>query len=246
MRILRRRWVWLSLLLVAGCAGGGHPPGVVMPLSSIGVNLGIDDLVGQPDIEQRVAVSLTRIAAKGYAHEVRMVMNRDWGPQLIEHALPVLRAEGFKLLPILSSGNQVGPYNTAADLAWLEHALPLMADVLVGVQLSNEPWQSKIDNNKLTPFPPYEFAKWHRALTPTVRRLAPVPIVDGDVDGGWGEAKRWWTEVEASGGIDIDALSWHVYNEQIPPTYGHRVWITEAGSILDCVAPAIKCFVFTW
>lgn len=245
-----RRWVlFLCLLLLAGCAGsGGHPSGLVLSTSSIGLNLGLGDLINRPDAEQRTATYLNEIASAGYAHEVRMVFDRSWGPQLLTTVIPAIRAKGFKLLAILTPGNQGAPgYDTDADLAWITHALPLVADVLIGVQLSNEPWQSKIDGNKLTPFPPAEYVYWHRWLTPTIRQLAPgVPIVDGDLDGGWKESKSWWEAVLAAGTPDINALSWHVYTSEIPKTYERTVWITEAGDVRDCVAPAIKCFLYVW
>lgn len=42
--------------------------------------------------------------------------------------------------PFLTPGNQAGPVNFEADLTWITHALPFIGDVLVGSQLSNEPW----------------------------------------------------------------------------------------------------------
>lgn len=237
----------IGIFLLSGCAGGGHPPGQVMPLPSIGMNLGIGDLINRPDMAQRAATYLDEIVAGGYACEVRMVFDRYWGPQVLEHVVPVIRAKGCKLLAILTPGNQVQPgHDAAADLAWIETALQAK-DVLVGVQLANEQWHTRIDGNKLTPFPPAEYVYWHRWLTPTIRRLAPgVRIVEGDIDGGWKESMKWWDATRAAGTIDMDALSWHVYGADLPPAYGRTVWITESGDVRDCVAPAVKCYLYVW
>jgi len=235
------------VLLLTSCAGGGGHPGTSPMSGPISMNLGIGDLINRPDAGQRAAMYLDEIAAGGYAHEVRMVFDRSWGPQILERVVPVIRAKGFKLLAILSPGIHAGAPNAEADLAWINHALPLVADVLVGVQLANEQWQTKIDGNKLVPFPPAEYVYWHRWLTPTIRRLAPgVPIVEGDIDGGWKESTKWWEATREAGTIDIDALSWHVYTSEIPPAYGRTVWITEAGDVRDCVLPAVKCFLYVW
>jgi hypothetical protein len=239
----------IGIFLLAGCAGGGgHPSGPILPLSAIGMNLTITDLVNRPDAGLRAATYLDEIAAAGYAHEIRMPLDRYWGPQLLTSVVPVIRAKGFKLLAILTPGNHVAPgYDAALDLAWIEHVLPQVRDILVGVQLANEQWQTRIDGNKLTPFPPAEYVYWHRWITPTIRRLAPgVPIVEGDIDGGWKESIQWWDDTQRAGTIDSDALSWHVYGADLPPAYGRIVWITEAGSVKECVAPAVKCYPYTW
>ena len=244
-----KRVLFLTIvLLLAGCASGGHPPGAVLPLPSIGMNLGIGDLINRPDMAQRAATYLDEIAAAGYQREVRMVFDRYWGPQVLEHVVPVIRAKGFKLLAILTSGNQVKPgYDTAADLEWITRALPPVADVLAGVELANEQWHKRVTGNDHAQFPPVEYVAWHRALTPTVRLLAlGVPIVEGTLDGGWKESAAWWDAVQAAGGVDFDVLSWHVYSPEIPQTYGRTVWITEAGDVRDCVAPAVKCFEYVW
>jgi hypothetical protein len=212
------------------------------------MNLTIDDLVNRPDASQRVTTYLDEIAAAGYAHEIRMPLDRYWGPQLLTTAIPVIRAKGFKLLAILTPGNHVKPgYDAALDLIWIEQVLPQIRDILVGVQLANEQWQTRIGSTKLTPFPPAEYVYWHRWITPSIRRLAPgVPIIEGDIDGGWSESIHWWEATQRAGTIDIDALSWHVYGADLPPAYGRTVWITEAGSVNECVVPAVKCFVYTW
>jgi len=246
---MTRQALLVVFLLLTGCAsGGGHPSGQVLPLSAIGMNLTITDLVNRPDASQRAGTYLDEIAAAGYAHEVRMPLDRYWGPQLLTTVVPAIRAKGFKLLAILTPGNHVAPgHDATADLAWIEQVLPQVRDILVGVQLANEQWQTRIDGNKLTPFPPAEYVYWHRWITPTIRRLAPgVPIVEGDIDGGWEESIQWWEATQQAGTIDIDALSWHVYGADLPPAYGRIVWITEAGSVKECVAPVIKCFVYTW
>jgi hypothetical protein len=239
----------LAIWFLAGCAGGGgHPPGQVLPLSSVGLHLEVYEIVNHPNIAQRTAAYLDEIIAGAtYAKELRIVLNKEVGPTVLREMIPVIRAKGFKILPILSMGNQMRPHDVESDLAWIKSVLPQVTDLLVGIQTSNEQWHTKIDGHKLIPFPPAEFVAWHRALTPTIRALAPgVPIVDGDVDGGWDIATKWWEAVERAGGIDIDYLTWHVYTSEIPPTYGHPFWITEAGDPKHCVAPAIRCFVYTW
>src|SRR3990172_7814927 len=123
MKMMYRTGIWFSLLLLAGCAGGGHPSGQVLPLPSIGMNLGLGDLINRPDTAQRVATYLDEIALAGYAHEVRMVVDRNWGPQVLERVVPVIRAKGFRLLAILTPGNHTGPVSMEADLAWITHAL---------------------------------------------------------------------------------------------------------------------------
>ena len=240
--------VILLTLILSGCTGTGFPKGQVLPLSSVGLHLDVYEIVNHPNIAQRTAAYLDEIIADGkYAKELRIVFNKEVGPTVLREMIPVIREKEFKILPILSMGNQMRPHDAASDLAWIEEALPQVRKLLVGVQLANEQWHTKIDGHKLIPFPPAEFVYWHRWITPTIRRLAPgVPIVDGDVDGGWDIATKWWEAVEQAGRIDIDFLSWHVYTSEIPPTYGHPIWITEAGDAKHCVAPAVKCFVFTW
>ena len=244
-----KRATFLAIVMfLTGCASGGHPPGKVMPTALVGLHLDTYDLLLHPNIVQRSTTYLDEIIASNkYAKEIRIMFGYEEGQWLLDTLIPVVRAKGFKILPILSRGNQTRPYNTAADLAWLELALPKISDLLIGVQLGNEQWQKKIEDKILTPFPPAEYVQWHNALTPTIRRLAPgVPIVDGDIDGGWDNAMDWWKAIEAKGGVDIDFLSWHVYTSELPPTYGHRVWITESGDAEMCVEPAEKCFVFAW
>jgi hypothetical protein len=244
---MKRAILLAIVLLLAGCAGAGFPKGQVLPLSSVGLHLEVYEIVNHPNIAQRTAAYLDEIIAEGkYAKELRIVFNKEVGPTVLREMIPVIRAKGFKILLILSMGNQMRPHDAASDLAWIEEALPQVRDLLVGVQLANEQWHTKIDGHKLIPFPPAEFVYWHRWITPTIRRLTDVPIVDGDVDGGWDIATKWWEAVEKAGGIDIDYLSWHVYTSEIPPTYGHPIWVTEAGDPKHCVEPAVRCFVFTW
>lgn len=239
--------VGFFVLASAGCVSGGESPfGPVLPQTAIGVNLGIGDLVNRPNAERRVATYLDEISAAGYAHEVRVLLNRDWGPQMLRVVIPVIRAKGFRLLAILTPGNQGGRADVEADRSWITWAMPLMVDVLMGVQLANEQWQFKIDSSTPTPFPPQDYVRWHRALTPTIRLLAPgVPLVEGDID-GMRDTLAWWEEVQNAGGIDAEVLSWHIYTSKLPPDRGDTIWITEAGDARDCIQPAVKCFLYVW
>lgn len=202
---MKRLSVFAIGLVLAGCAGVGHPSGQPMPRSNIGLHLEAYEIVSHPHIAQRTEAYLDEIIADGkYAKELRFVFNKEIGPVVLRDMIPVVRAKGFKILPILSMGNQMRPHDAESDLAWIELAIPQVRDLLVGVQLANEQWQHKIDGHKLTPFPPSEFVYWHRWITPTIRRLTDVPIVDGDIDGGWDDAMDWWEAVEKAGTIDSD------------------------------------------
>jgi len=248
-RTLLRGFI-VALLFLTGCAGTGFPKGQVLPLSSVGLHLEVYEIVNHPNIAQRTAAYLDEIIANGkYAKELRIVFNKEVGPTVLREMIPVIRAKGFKILPILSMGNQMRPHDAASDLAWIKSVLPQVTDLLVDntVQLANEQWHTKIDGHKLVPFPPAEFVVWHRTISSALRKLIPgIRFAEGDIDGGWDIAIKWWEAVEKAGGIDIDYLTWHVYTSEIPKTYGHPVWITEAGDIKDCVSPAVRCFVFTW
>lgn len=247
---MKRMWIVCAVVLLAGCAGTGFPKGQVLPFSSVGLHLEVYEIVNHPNIAQRTAAYLDEIIAGGkYAKELRIVFNKEIGPVVLRDMIPVIRAKGFKVLPILSMGNQMRPHDVESDLAWINFSLPQVVDLLVDntVQLANEQWQYRIDGHKLVPFPPAEFVVWHRTISSALRKLIPgIRIAEGDIDGGWENAMKWWRDIEKAGGIDIDYLTWHVYTPEIPPTYGHTIWITEAGDPKDCVAPAIRCFVFAW
>ena len=70
-------YLWIvALIFFTGCAGGGHPPGAVLPMPAVGMNLGIIDLINRPDASQRVATYLDEIEAAGYVPEVRFPIDR--------------------------------------------------------------------------------------------------------------------------------------------------------------------------
>jgi hypothetical protein len=207
------------------------------------MNLTIDDLINRVDGPQRAATYLDEIEKAGYRKSVRMVYDRSWGPQLSAWLPDLLRRKGFKLLAILSPGTHVDgkPY-IEADAAWFRQALPGITDILDGVQFANEQWNS-VGRGESYIFPPADFAWWHNTLLPLVTQLAPhVPIVEGDIGGGSGDA--WWQQVRAAKIVGVDALSEHLYGHSLTPS-DLPIWITEAGSVADCY-PNIPCWLYTW
>ena len=216
---LTRRLGGMSLLigLLSGCATGGDALKPLIgpePRSAQGMNVGIGDLIGRgPDYGVRLGTYLDEIAAAGYKHEVRMVVNRGWGPQFLQYGAQELRKRGFKVLAILSEGNQAGPPDLEADIAWARLAIPQIRDILAAIELTNEPWQV-IPPLHIVLFPPAEYVAWNNALYAEVKRLAPeVPVWMQAID------RDWWYRV-AGLYPAYDAISLHLYGKGDPVPHG--------------------------
>jgi hypothetical protein len=205
------------------------------------MNLGIGDLIARPDGAQRASMYLDEIEKAGYRKSVRMVYDRSWGPQLSTWLPDLLRRKGFTLLAILSPGKQAGSVvDLDADRAWIQEGLPLIVDVLEGVQFANEQWNPVC--GQACVFPPADFAAWHNTLLPIVQQIAPnIPVVEGDVGN---QGNGWWAEVRAAGILGIDAVSEHLYTHSLVES-DRPIWITEAESIKDCY-PTLPCWLYTW
>ena len=203
--------------ILSGCATGGDALKPLIgpePRSAQGMNVGIGDLINRgPDYGVRLGTYLDEIAAAGYKHEVRMVVNKSWGPQFVQYGAQELRKRGFKLLAILSEGNQGGPPNLEADIAWARLAVPQIRDLLAAIELCNEPWQT-IPVWHIVPFPPVEYAAWNNALYAEVKRLTPEVLV-------WIQAidRDWWYQVAALHPA-YDAISLHLYGRGDPVPNG--------------------------
>ena len=205
----------LALLsILSGCATGGDTLKPLIgpePRSAQGMNVGIGDLINRgPDYGVRLGTYLDEIAAAGNKREVRMVVNKSWGPQFVQYGAQELRKRGFKLLAIVSEGNQQsGPPNLEADIAWARLAIPQIRDLLVAIELCNEPWQT-IPVWQIVPFPPAEYVAWNNALYVEIKRLAPeVPIWLQAVD------RDWWYQVAALH-PNHDTISLHLYGKGDP------------------------------
>ena len=234
--------IGFSLLILAGC-GGGHVSHPTPPISEIGMNLTIDDLINRVDGPQRAATYLDEIEKAGYRKSVRMVYDRSWGPKLSTWLPDLLRRKGFQLLAILSPGKHVdGMVLIDADRQWFQTGLPPIVDILEGVEFANEQWNS-VGRGDNYIFPPADFAAWHNALLPVVRQIAPlVTIAEGDIGGGGGD--DWWNQVRAVGITNVGALSEHLYGHSLTSS-DLPIWITEAGSVADCY-PNLPCWLYTW
>ncbi|MDE2258891.1 MAG: hypothetical protein KGK17_00990 [Betaproteobacteria bacterium] len=242
-----KRVAWITgglLVLLAGCGGGAgkseHP---FPPISQVGMNLTIDDLVARPDGAVRAETYLKEIEAAGYRKSVRFPYDRYWGPELSKWLPDLLRRHGFKAIVILSPGKHVdGVVDIEADKKWLNISLPTIADLLEGVQFANEPWNS-VGHGDNYIFPPVDFVDWHNALLPIVKTIIPnVPILDGDIGGGSGQ--DWWEQVVQLDIKGVDVVSEHLYGHSMTEV-DRPVWITEAGSLSDCY-PGIPCWLYTW
>ncbi len=249
-------------LLLSGCGSGGGDALAaivgVMPLAAKSMMVGIGDLVNRPDYGARLATYLDEIMAAGYKQQIRIVADRLWGPQFLQHGLPVLRAKGVRLVAILSPGNQCGigggggTPDLLADQAWIRQAITAMRDVLVAVEICNEPWISipqKVDEQgnvtfaELLPFPPLEFVGWNNALYDLVKHLAPdLPVWIGTL--GHRSSHEWWAQVVPLG-PKYDAISLHVYGreDRIAVGAGPPYYITETDRD-DIVAAEL--FLYVW
>lgn len=243
-------------LFLSGCGGQESAPTVLPALSLLGMGLGIGDLVGdqwRATARRRIDTYLSEIEAAGYRKSIRMVLDRDFGPELLVNAVPVIRARGFALLAILAQrvkrrtpGGDI--IELEKDIAWLHECLPQVRDILCGVQLSNEEWNDDFGGGpgSVPTTSPEEFAAWHNALSPIVRELAPgVPLCAGDI--GHARSRRWWEAVLTAGLKDYDAISNHVYS--VKDLYGPAnkpVWVTEAGDLSYHRPWQEKFFLYVW
>lgn len=224
----------LTCALLSACATGpqidtsldGHLP------AAYGWNIGAADLLDPATGPCRLGTYLDELTAQGYARQIRLIYTSEWGPQIRDTWLPVIRAKGYRVLAILSQ--HPGDKDLARLDPWIRSGLPAIVDVLDGVQLANEP-------DGYSGMTPTQYTDWHRQVASIVRQVAPgVPILSPDFR-GVGAWNDWVMRTQLDYGRDYDVVSLHVthvtgvndlqtyvndvkrWTQQTTP----RVWITE-------------------
>ena len=193
---------------------GEAPPAQPQPSilrSKCGVHVGILDLTG-PDGPARLDIYLKEIIAAGYKRVVRMDGDRRWGGGLawwVEIA-KVLRNNHFQLILILDAGAWRNPedMSSAAEVvSWAQQLIPVVGDLLIGVQATNEEW---MDLKGLPrPSDTNEFRARHNAIVSKVKTLTKATVVWADA--GTVESILWIEKVIKAGGVIADGVSLHLY-----------------------------------
>jgi len=270
----------LVLMLVLGAALGAYfwirshgrreIPKTTSDVSRYAMNVGAVDASLQLLTGAKLDTLLDEIAASGYQRVIRLPFGEDWGESILGAWSASIRSRGFKILPILAHGAHELTLDVARTETWIRQALPVMRDLLVGVQIVNEQWIAAGRNNHR--FEPIPFVAWHNRLAAVVREVTPnVPIVVGDF---FTTARNehsveydgfaWWQQVVAAGISHVDVISLHVYEADegraldqyrlILTTFGAAAeyWITECDRVghLDVGLRAglhiPRCFLYSW
>lgn len=220
-----------------------------------GWNIGAADLLDPATAACRLDTYLTEL--QDSTRQIRIIFPPTFGPFILEHWIPVIRAHGFRVIAIL--GGDKRHDELAGQKAWAAFGLPQIRDVLDAVQLANEP-----DRVPINDFTPATYAAWHRELAAVVRQAVPsVPILSPDLR----DDPKAWRWVEKTGlqyGIDFDILSIHVTpvdSDSLLNGYrvaahtiggpSPRVWLTEADYshrqwFESHGLPIERDYVYTW
>ena len=227
--------------------------GSPQPLSQISWNIGAGDLLQADTAACRLGVYLDELAARGDRREIRIIYTHEWGPFILEHWIPVIRAKGFRLNVILSQW--AGDKDVGRLEAWIRAGLPSIADLIDGVQIANEPDGGAGDSG----MSPSKFAAWHRQIAPVVRQVVPgVPIISPDL------YPRGTPYVKKTGlqyNQDFDVYSLHTTGRsnsgarsvwrsarKLSKVDHPRVWITEGSKkhSKGLGARIERNYVYTW
>jgi hypothetical protein len=148
---------------------------------------------------------------------------------MLQHWIPVIRAKDFRILPILYQGWQDEPLE--AQRQWITTGLPQVADLLDGVEPSNE-----VNRDLYNNMGPKTYARWHRQVVQWVREAVPgVPILSPQFhDPG---SKKYVKKTRLVYGEDFDVYAIHTTGYSATKRWkwarAHsgvetpRVWITE-------------------
>jgi hypothetical protein len=252
--------VAVSLLVGWGCAAGPRIPTDIgtQPTSAYGWNIGAGDLLDPVTASCRLGVYLDELTAAGYAKQIRIVYTPSVGPFIFQHWIPVIRAKGFRVLIILYQSR--GDANMDAQRDWILTGLPPIADLLDGVQISNE-----VDRPAFNDFSPSEYLVFHRYVSMVVRSVVPgVPIIGPDIQSTDGSV-RFIADSKLIYGQDYDIVSMHVQRQsdeqavmaftqhaaRLTGTAHPRIWATEGdyGQAPWLTAhgyPVERVYVYVW
>lgn len=224
-------------LLLSACATAGPrtdtgPGG--LPPATWGWNIGAGDLLGPSSAGCRLGVYLDELTTAGYAKQIRIVYTPSVGPFVLQHWVPVIRAKGFRVLAILYQSRADSDVDRQRD--WILTGLPVIADILDGVQIANE-----VDRTAYNDFSPAEYWAFHRYVAMVVRSTLPgVKIVGPDIQ-TTESSVRFLADSGLVYGQDYNIVSVHItgvdrlddiqrYVREVRRLTGQqkpRVWITE-------------------
>lgn len=225
------RAVWVLTILVIlplrAEAFEGFPQ--TPPSPTLAWNIGAGDLFDPATAGCRLGVYLDELAAAGGPRQIRFVFTPGTGPFILHHWIPVIRAKGFRVLAILYQGSQ--DEDLEAQRQWIVTGLPQIADLLDGVEPSNE-----VNRDLYNNMGPKRYGRWHRQVAAWIRDAVPgVPILSPQFHDG--DSKGYVKKTQLVYGVDFDIYSIHTtgYNAMKRWKWARnhsgvsapRVWVTE-------------------
>lgn len=199
------------------------------PATTVAWNIGAGDLLDPETASCRLGVYLDELAAAGGPRQIRFVFTPSTGPFMLQHWIPVIRAKGFRILPILYQSWQ--DEELEVQRQWIASGLPQVADLLDGVEPSNEVSRDRYNN-----MGPRTYGRWHRQVAQWIREAVPgVPILSPQFhDSG---SKKYVKKTGLIYGVDFDIYAIHTTGYKASKRWKWarkhagvarpRVWITE-------------------